>query len=135
MNPFLAITLRTFTTWIMAAIINALSSGIYLAFVLGPGFAPERIFITGVGSLVFSVPGFFIFWVILLIRLTNVADSRALFRTMLAAGMIPAAGMIWIFSNILDLEPGYIIPLAAMVICSITASIMLHFKLILKINC
>ena len=128
MNRYFKITIRTFTIWVASSLINGLLCGIYFS-VIGNEFS-------GVGgtilfiiiSLVFSIPGFLLFWIFLLIGINRKVYARALFRTALSTGLILSLiymvfGSIWL-RPMLPVER---YPIGFIVI-SVLAGILLHFK-------
>lgn len=136
MNPYISITLRTFTICIMSSVINGFLCGIYLG-IYGnePEPIPSLIFFCGVFSLFFSVPGFFFFWIAMLIAIRRYIYGRALFRVALSAGLILAAatgGICFRFFSYLSPNGQYVFPV--FIILSAITSIMMHFRLFKKID-
>lgn len=132
MNPYLSITFRTFTIWIMAAVINGLLCGIYLSisgYMNDP--VPVMIFLSGILSLFFAIPGFFIFWIIMLILINNNFYGRSLFRAALSTGIILSCCTIYFSFNLFRGSEGFAISL--FIILSAITSIMMHFNLFKKI--
>lgn len=126
MNPYVSITCRTFTIWIMASIINGLLCGIYFAICDGE-YAPVLLGIVsaGVCSLFFSVPGIFIFWVIMLLMIGRKLHGRALFRAALSTGMLLASATAFLFAGMVS---RYQVPvISSFIILSAITSIMMHF--------
>jgi hypothetical protein len=127
MNPYISISMRIFTIWIMAAVINGLLCGIYLGI-------PERsidsacgwVFLSGLLSLFFSIPGFFIFWIVMFAAINRRLYDRALFRAALATGIILSA--ISAFSLNTMFARSDRLPISFFIIISATASIMMHFN-------
>ena len=135
MNPYLSMTFRTFTIWIMAAVLNGLLCGIYMSFL---GIEADKItfvLVCGLCSLVFSVPGFFVFWITMLITISRNIGERKLFRAALSVGMILATATAIIayrLYNSVSLISWFVFPL--FIVISATASIMMHFNLFKKIK-
>lgn len=134
MNPYLSITFRTFTIWVMAAVLNGSLSGIYLAIIEEQ---PDQViaigFICGLCSLFFSIPGFFVFWIVMLIAINAYKYQRALFRMALSAGMIIAllTGTVSIhFFKAFYSGEWFLFPL--FILLSAISSIMMHFNLFKK---
>jgi hypothetical protein len=136
MNPYLIITARTITIWLCACLINAMLCGIALVFlndmyleVIGD------IFLIFMLSLFFSAPGFFIFWVILLIKFCFYITGRTLFRSALITGFVLSSVTAYFGSKIFASEfMGYALIPASCIIFSAISSIMLHFKYFKKIK-
>ncbi len=136
MSPYIKITITTFTTWMLCAMINGLLSGTYMFFANHYfGEWPADILIIFFLSLFFSAPGFFIFWIVLLISFARWNEERALFRIALSAGFALAlitgiAGSV-IFKN--EFPNGeYLVIL--FVILSAMTSIIMHFNHFKKIK-
>jgi hypothetical protein len=136
MNSYLRITGRTITIWLCACLINAMLCGIALFFVNGMYLEIiGDIFLIFVLSLFFSAPGFFIFWVILLIKFCFYITDRALFRSALITGFVLSSVTAYFGSKIFASEfMGYASIPASCIILSAVSSIMLHFKYFKKIK-
>ncbi|HEY5408676.1 MAG TPA: hypothetical protein VIJ92_16390 [Ginsengibacter sp.] len=136
MSPYLKLTGRTFTIWLLASLINALLCGIFITLSNGMYFEfIGNILLVFICSLFFSAPGFFVFWVVLLFKISTYTTERALFRSALITGFILASitGLFGskFFSSKFDNDS---IIVAACVILSAMSSIMLHFKHFKKIK-
>ena len=130
MNPYIKITITTFTTWMLCAMINGLLSGTYMFFANHHfGEWPSVILIIFFLSLFFSAPGFFIFWIVLLISFARWNEERALFRIALSTGF--SLGLITgilcskIFKN--EFPKGEYL-LVVFVILSAMTGIIMHFN-------
>lgn len=136
MSPYIKITGRTFTMWLLASLINGLLCAIYLSMINHTYLqvASDIIFIFFV-SLFFSVPGFFTLWIILLILISKYIVERALFRAALRAGMILSAATALCAFKMLSSEFYYypVVPALCINMSAIT-SILLHFKHFKKIK-
>ena len=130
MSPYIKITGRTFTIWLLASLINGLLCGISLS-VLHNIYSEITGDIIGIAfiSLFFSVPGFLVFWFILLIRILMDTKERALFRSALVTGFILALITAIFGSKLFSSEFGYhfFIPFTCIMLSAVS-SIMLHFK-------
>ena len=136
MSPYLKITFRTFTIWILTSVINGTLWAFYISFskdVFG-NLAGDALLIFS-ASLFFSAPGFFIFWIILLIKLGNGTYERALFRAALSTGFILAVlfGLIGLVIFGPQFLPDKYVGILFPVVSAIT-SIMIHFSYFKKIN-
>lgn len=133
MNPYLSITIRTFTIWIMTAIINGVLCGTYL---IVSAVEPEPfLLIIFFATLFFSIPGFFIFWIVMLIAISRNIYGRALFRTALSTALLlsAATGVVGSgLSSIFTLLERCLFPV--FIIISSIAGIMMHFNLFKKIE-
>lgn len=132
MRPYIRITFITFTVWLLAAFVNGLLCGVFLAIsehhpAEWAGYLIVIFFI----SLFFSAPGFFIFWITMMVTFAKWIRERALFRTALSAGFILALITGICCSEIFRYEK-YVLIL--FIIISAITSIMLHFKHFKKIN-
>jgi hypothetical protein len=136
MSSYIKITGRTFTIWVLASLINGLLCAISLSIIYNiySELAGEIIGIAFI-SLFFSAPGFFIFWLILLFKISTYTTDRALFRSALTTGYILASVTAFFGSKMFSYEfdNHSLIP-AACIILSAMSSIMLHFKHFKKIK-
>lgn len=136
MSPYIKITGRTFTIWLLASLINGLLCGITLS-VVHNIYSEITADIIGIAfiSLFFSAPGFLVFWFVLLIRILTDTKERALFRSALVTGFILASVTAFFCSKMFSSEFSnhFYIP-AACIILSAISSIMLHFKHFKKIK-
>jgi hypothetical protein len=136
MNSYIKITGRTFTIWLMASLINGLICSISLSIFnnIYSEIVAEIIIIAFV-SLFFSAPGFFIFWLILLFKISTYTTERALFRSALITGFILASVTAFFGSKMVssEFDNHSSIP-ATCIILSAMSSIMLHFKHFKKIK-
>lgn len=130
MSPYIKITGRTFTIWLLASLINGLLCGISLS-VVHNIYSEITADIIGIAfiSLFFSAPGFLVFWFILLVRILMDTKGRALFRSALVTGFILASITAFFSSKVFSSEFGYhfYIPFTC-ILLSAVSSIMLHFK-------
>lgn len=135
MRPYIRITFITFTVWLLAAFVNGLVCGIFLAITKHEpaewaGYLVAIFFF----SLFFSAPGFFIFWISMMVTFAKWIRERALFRTALSAGFI-LAFITGIFCSEMfryEFHEKYV--LIFFIILSAITSIMLHFNHFKKIN-
>jgi hypothetical protein len=128
---YLKLTGRTFTIWLLAAFLNGLLAGIAISIISNEYYhVAENCIAVGILSLVFSAPGFFIFWLVLLFRAARHDRERELFRVALSAGFILSAltaacayGLLfWLAENDTCV-------LVLIIILSTLLSIMIHFKI------
>ena len=136
MNLYLKITIGAFTIWILTSFINALFCATWSSVIINyqSGLAVHALMAFFV-SLLFSAPGFFVFWIILPVKLSHGIYERALFRAALSTGFILATATAL---TCLEL-PGpafatgkYLFILFAII--SATLSIVMHFNHFKKIN-
>lgn len=133
MNPYLNISFRTFTIWIMSALINGILCGIY--FPLSHSESDpivEMICISVFCSLVFAAPGFFLFWIAMLIMVSKQFYERRLFRAALSTGIILSLCIAFFTFKLFKRSEGPAISI--FIILSAIMSIMLHFKAFKKIG-
>ena len=130
MSIYLKLTGRTFTIWLLTASINALLAGIAVAIINHEyGRVPEFCLISGILSLVFSVPGFFIFWIVLLVKAAKQERGRTLFRAALGTGFIlSAATAACSYGLLFNAVKNYSFVLILIIVLSFLSSIMIHFK-------
>lgn len=136
MSPYLKITGRTFTIWLLACFINGLLCGIALS-IVNNSYTEMMAAIIGIAfiSLFFAAPGFLIFWIILLLKILLGTKEAALFRSALIAGFIIASVTALLFPKMFSFEfDNYSSIPAASIILSAISSIMLHFKQFKKIK-
>ncbi len=136
MSPYLKLTGRTFTIWILASIINGVLCGIFLTISNTKYFELiGNILLVCACSLFFSAPGFFVFWLVLLFKISTHTAERALFRSALITGLTLASitGLFCsnMYSSLFDYHS---IVIVTCVIFSAMSSIMLHFKHFKKIK-
>jgi hypothetical protein len=136
MNSYLKRIGRTLTIWLLASLINGFLCGISLSIIytIYSKLAAEIVGVTFI-SLFFSAPDFFIFWLILLFKISTYTTERALFRSALITGFILASVTAYFGSKIFSYEfdNHSSIP-AACIIISAMGSIMVHFKQFKKIK-
>src|SRR5664279_5519357 len=92
MSPYLKLTGRTFTIWILTSLINGLLCGIFITLSSVMYFELiGNVLLVSICSLFFSAPGFFVFWLVLLFKISTHTTERALFRSALITGFILAS--------------------------------------------
>lgn len=130
MNSYLKITGRTFTIWILTSLINAAICGIFLSAVnFNYDTITDNIITIYLISLFFSIPGFFLFWMVLLINLLRYKKGRTLFRAALLAGLILSSATAFLGRSLYVFEfSTYSLIPAISIVLSTMISIMLHFK-------
>lgn len=136
MSPYLKITGRTFTMWLLACLINGLLCGITLS-IINNSYTEIVTGIIGIAfiSLFFSAPGFLIFWFILLLKIALNPKGAALFRSALIAGFILASVTAFLGAKMsLSEFFNYSSIPAVSILISAISSIMLHFKQFKKIK-
>ncbi|MEP6947742.1 MAG: hypothetical protein ABI863_00645 [Ginsengibacter sp.] len=136
MNLHLKITFRTFIIWLLASFINAFLCAGWrgLNNHISNEVPGDALFIFFI-SLFFSAPGFFIFWIILLVKLAKGIYERALFRAPLSTGFLLATATAIICLGLIKSEfstDKYVVIL--FIISSSMISIMMHFNQFKKIN-
>ena len=136
MKPYIKITVITFTTWLVFAMVNGFLTGIFITITRHNPYDCALFIVIGFFiSLLFSTPGFFIFWIILLISFANHNQQRALFRHALSAGFVLSSTAAIACSHIfLQHFSSYKYILILLVIVSCITSIMIHFNYFKKIK-
>ena len=136
MNIYLKLTGRTFTIWLLTAFINGLLSGIAVAILNNEHSSmAEFCLVIGLLSGIFSVPGFLIFWLVLLIKAARKVTERALFRSALSAGfMLSAATATCGYELLFNVLKNYAWVLVLIIILATVISIMIHFKNFKNLN-
>jgi hypothetical protein len=135
MTLYLKITFRTFTIWILASLINGLLCATYQSVLNGlPGQIILQAIVNSFVSLFFSAPAFFIFWIILLIKVEDKVYERHLFRVALSAGLILSAATALMVSNLVAVSPTDKYAIIPFAILSSIISIMMHFNYFKKLN-
>ena len=131
MSIYLKLTGRTFTIWLLTAFLNGLLAGLAIS-IIGQEYnqVAENCILAGILSLVFSVPGFFIFWVVLLFRAARHDRERELFRAALSAGFIlSAATAACAYDLLFSVVKNDAYVLMLTIVLSSLISIMIHFKI------
>ena len=131
MSIYLKLTGRTFTIWLLTAFLNGLLAGLAIS-IIGQEYnqVAENCILAGILSLVFSVPGFFIFWVVLLFRAARHDRERELFRAALSAGFIlSAATAACAYDLLFNVVKNDAYVLMLTIVLSSLISIMIHFKI------
>ena len=122
----------TFTVWNLTALLNALLMGTVLS-ILSNEFR-QWSFTFGfaiVFTLIFSIPGIFIFWVVLTIKW----HDDDLFRSLLKVGFIVSALSSLILYNLpFGLTNHEMFLLSLCIVIAAIASIMMHRSTIISIN-
>lgn len=119
-----------FTIWMLAALFNAMLTSICL-YSFSADFTPRdgNFFLVFIFSLIFSVPGIIIFWIVLLVNW----NEDMLFRTLLKTGFIvAAASSLFLCTPIFDGITKHPLSLAPCIIIATIGSIMLHHSLIIS---
>jgi hypothetical protein len=136
MSAYLKLTLRTFTIWILTSLINGLLCGAYVSITIRnhEDFLFNTICSLFI-SLLFSAPGFFIFWIVLLLKVAAKTYGRALFRAALSTGFLLATATAIICSQFFNPEfPGNrYVWILLFAILSAMSGIMMHFNHFKKI--
>lgn len=135
MKQYIRLSFITFTIWLLSAFVNGLLCGIFLAVTRHePAEWPGNLIVILLISLFFSAPGFFIFWITMLVSFAKWVRERALFRIALCTGfilsLITATGCAGIFTS--EFHNKYVFIL--LINLSAITSIMLHFNHFKKIK-
>ena len=120
----------SFTVWVLAALFNAILSSTCLYFFM-PDFQywAGGIAVVFFLSLIFSVPGIIIFWIVILFNW----DEDTLFRSLLKAGFIIAmASSLFLFTPIFKDFLKHPMILAPCILVATIGAIMLHHSTILS---
>ncbi len=131
MNYYLKSTIHSFTIWVLAALINAILSAWCLS--VAPNAFDnwgEAFMLAFFVTLIFSIPGVFIFWIT---YMTNrMTDSSSLFRVLLRTGFIIAvvSGLLF-FISFNGMLKGFTFFLMLSIIVAAISSIMLHHNFII----
>ncbi|MBC7886610.1 MAG: hypothetical protein H7Z13_01880 [Ferruginibacter sp.] len=124
--------LLSFSHWVLTALLNALLSGGWLSFFsteCNPW--PGAYLLVFICTLVFSIPGIFIFWIVLLVNW----DEDLLFRSLLKTGCIVAAlTSLLLFVLPVDSIKGQQLFLSCCMLVASGASIMIHHSIIKSIT-
>ena len=128
------IILRTFTIWVLTALINAILSASVLAFSDTEFNAWFFAFLLAFFfTLIFSVPAIFIF--LIFFTATEKDDAGYLFRTLLITGFITASISAAAFYAAFNTAfKGFTILLMFSIVLSTLSAIMLHHKFIVAIS-
>lgn len=114
----------SFTIWLLAAMFNALLSGAWLnVFASYFNEGAGTFFLVFIFTLIFSIPGIFIFWIVLLANW----DEVFLFRLLLKAGLIISVlSSLLLYKLHLDEVAGQQLFLSFSIVVSTISSIMIH---------
>ena len=124
MFTFIRSILLSFTIWVLTALLNAAIGGTWLCLFTNEYSGPTSTYMMVlVITLLFSVPGMFFFWIVLLASW----EGEHLFRTLLKAAMvISALSALLLFMLPHGLARSEIFALSACVIIAAVTSVMLH---------
>jgi hypothetical protein len=124
---FIKSIFTAFTIWVLAAMLNALLSGSWVTFFSNEMYSwPGAFILVLIFTLIFSIPGMFIFWIVMLVNW----NEELLFRTLLKAGfIISALSSLWLY--LLDDFGinGQELFLSLGIVISAIASIMAHYRI------
>lgn len=119
-----------FTTWVLTALLNALMAGTWLAFLPAEHIAwPEAFLVCFCCTLAFSIPGLFVFWLVLLVNSSEPLLFLMMLRTMLFVSAI-SSSLLYVFP--LDELKGQHIFLSLLVVVASVTSTMMHHSNIQK---
>jgi hypothetical protein len=124
------VILRTFTIWVLTALINAVVSASVLAFSDTEFNMWSFTFLLAFFfTLIFSVPAGFIFFI--LFTVTEKSDAGYLFRVLLVTGFITASISTALFYTAFNTAfKGFTIFLVFSIVLSTISAILLHHKFI-----
>jgi hypothetical protein len=125
----------SFTVWLLAALINAFLLAVFLAIVQTDAKGMISFIPAMVGSLIFSAPGIFCFWIFFLIAVFSNKNGQPLFRLLLGTGSVCAffCGLIagYLFRDFLDI---HCIIIAFMAMIASMLSLFIHRTTFIFIN-
>lgn len=124
---FIKSIFSTFTIWVLAALLNALLSATWLwLFSTEYNHWPVGFVLALVFTLFFSIPGMFVFWLVLLVNW----GKTSLFQLLLKAGFIISllSSLFLFLLNDAELERQQLF-LSLSIVTSSIASIMIHFPI------
>ena len=129
---FIISIFSSFTIWVLSAMLNAILSGTVVWFFSGEfNYWPSAIILVFIFSLLFSVPGILLFWMILLVNW----ESEELFRILLKAGLIISSlSSLLVFILPVGMDKYKLLLLSLCIVITTTASIMLHHNILLSIT-
>jgi len=117
----------SFTIWVLTALLNAVLSGTVVSF-SSSGFSywPTAILVVFILTLIFSIPGIFLFWITLLVNW----EAEGLFRILLRLGFIVSIlSSLLIYVLPMDMEIGQLLLLSLCMVIATVTSIMLHHSI------
>jgi len=120
-----------FTIWVVTALLNATLCGTLISLFSNEfNYWPSAILMVFIFTLIFSIPGILIYWIILLVNW----ESAGLFRTLLKAGII-ISSLSSLLSYVLPvgMEKGEQLFLPICIVIAAIASIMFHHTIIKSI--
>jgi hypothetical protein len=128
---FIKSVFLSFTIWVLTALLNTMLSGGCLAFSNEVRYWQETFLLVFIGTLIFSIPGIFIFWIVLLVNWRK----DLLFRSLLKAGfVISALSSLLLFILPFNHIKGQQAPISLCMIIAAVASIMIHYPAIRSIS-
>ncbi|MEP7142337.1 MAG: hypothetical protein ABI707_05690 [Ferruginibacter sp.] len=122
----------SFTIWVLTALLNAIFSGSWLAlFSIELKNWPTAFLVVLICTLVFSIPGMFIFWIVLLVRW----NKDLLFRSLLQTGfIISALSSLLLFILPVNELKGQQAFLSLFIVIAVITSVMIHHSIIKSIS-
>lgn len=96
---FIKTIVFSFSTWVIASLMNGILSGIFLELLGEESFRGDHFPVSIVMSFLFSIPFIFIFWIGFLICLSAGIAGRSLFMSLLNLSLILSAlaGLFFVF--------------------------------------
>ena len=124
--------LLSFTVWVMAALFNACLGGTWLSF-FSNEFSTWQVIVLQVFvcTLFFSLPGMFIFWIVLLVNWEQERLFRVLLKTAFVVSILSSVILYFLPVDVVDDQQFF---LSLCVVIASIASIMIHHSTIKTIS-
>lgn len=122
----------SFTVWILTALLNAVLSGTVVSILSSESESwPSTVLLVFIFTLVFSIPGIFIFWIILLVNW----EAEGLFRILLRLGFIVSIlSSLLVYVLPMGMEKGQLLLLSLCMMTATITSIMVHHSILMSIT-
>ena len=122
----------SFTIWVLTALLNACLGGTWLSVFSNEFSAWQLIFLqVFVCTLFFSVPGMFIFWIVLLVNWEQERLFRVLLKTAFVVSILSSVILYFLPVDVVDDQQFF---LSLCVVIASIASIMIHHSTIKTIS-
>ena len=121
-----------FTVWVLTALLNAVLSSTVISFFSSEfNRWPSTFLLVFIFTLIFSIPGIFLFWITLLVNW----NAEGLFRILLRLGFIVSGlSSLLIYALPMEMETGQLLLLSLCMVIATVTSIMLHHSILKSIT-
>jgi len=129
---FINTIFTSLTFWFLVAMLNGLMSGSVISFFSTEfNYWPSTIFLVFIFTLLFTIPGIFIFWLVLLANW----ETADVFRTLLKTGfVISIIASLLVYILPVGMGKAELLFLPLCIVIAATASIMIHHSILKSIT-